>query len=987
MGGKSGGSQVTGHRYYASVVKFIGFRIEGIFAVNFDKRGWIWANPRFKTIGSRIDVNAPNLYGETEGGVKGVIEAHLGEPDQKPNLHYQAHDPLISGFPYKSYLVFRGAEDAVVEEQVSGVGGLITKLKAKLGRHSFYHGNTNHMKDCLLWPKRTRVQNTGDQQWYMMRDDGAIVCEINAVLPSNQQSNQSQVVAVREKVETRTNHGFESGLVVVNSTEKTNELNSAHLFYAAGMSYVGGSNDDKRVISNYRIEFDGEYEISGYLDFSVLGDFDFSISANVLSMDVFDDAAATPPKKDVRVFFSDRADGVSVEIVAHSVTIGESSSAWLDSHAFMYRLHPIYDNIGMLGYDINPIHKIREIITNPYPWGMGRDEDEINDDNFKVAADRIWDEGLGISWAIKDKDCIEAIEELCHHIDAGVRINRNTGKHEVVLFRGDWDDEDSYQISESQIKDMQVEITSADELINHLDVSFYDRDNIKDGSFSISENGLIKTTGQVNAQDLEFPYFQHMRNAEIVAQWKLKNLSTAKWKGTFTTGSRDARKFQKYGVIELPWSRKWQGKIKARILNINLGDGVDNTVSIEFEEIVPKSGAMTGSVVADQQQNIGALPPQPNISAVFELPYYFWVMLLGQKDADDQLNYDETTGIAAAIAVKPQNNSLYAIMMTHSGIEGEEWGRAASVYYSPAAITKQPVVLTDKQIYVEDALAFAELKVGTLIYMRGAFTESAGEWLSFESADLENNVITVKRGLLDTMPRFIDHGMYLIACDTSIATDQSYYIESDHVLVSVLTTTPSGVQKLLGSAPIEMQSRAIRPYPPANVKFNGNYWIETHVVSNDLVLTWSHRNRLQQTASSHVDWYDGSVTVEDGVTYSLELSTAQDGVIHTANNINADTYTIDADVFIPNKAHRLKLWSVRDDFDSYTVFEHNFFAEAVSLILTASVTENSASGNTVPTANISVDVDTSLKANMQFDGSGIKGKALPNSTITIEIED
>src|SRR5690606_30760563 len=111
--------------------------------------------------------------------------------------------------------------------------------------------------------------------------------------------------------------------------------------------------------------------------------------------------------------------------------------------------------------------------------------------------DRIYKEGLGVSWAIKDKDCIEAISELCHHIEAGVRVNRQTGKHEVVLFRDDWFEEDEiHTISESQIKSMQLEVQNADEVINHVNVKYYDRENIKDGAFSISENGLIKTVGQ-----------------------------------------------------------------------------------------------------------------------------------------------------------------------------------------------------------------------------------------------------------------------------------------------------------------------------------------------------------------------------------------------------------------------------------------------------------------------------------------------------------
>jgi hypothetical protein len=49
--------------------------------------------------------------------------------------------------------------------------------------------------------------------------------------------------------------------------------------------------------------------------------------------------------------------------------------------------------------DINPIHKIREILTDD--TAMNKPESDVNDVNFTAAANRIYDEGLGISWATR----------------------------------------------------------------------------------------------------------------------------------------------------------------------------------------------------------------------------------------------------------------------------------------------------------------------------------------------------------------------------------------------------------------------------------------------------------------------------------------------------------------------------------------------------------------------------------------------------------
>lgn len=110
-------------------------------------------------------------------------------------------------------------------------------------------------------------------------------------------------------------------------------------------------------------------------------------------------------------------------------------------------------------------------------------------------------------------------------------------------------------------------------------------------------------------------------------------------------------------------------------------------------------------------------------------------------------------------------------------------------------------------------------------------------------------------------------------------------------------------------------------------------------------------------------------------------------MLYSANNISSNFHTVPASVLIQNKPHKLKIWSLRDSFESYQTFEHSFFVEAVSLILSATVSKDKVIGSTVATANINVVVDEALSANMKFDGSGIKGKTLPNSIISIEVEE
>lgn len=45
--------------------------------------------------------------------------------------------------------------------------------------------------------------------------------------------------------------------------------------------------------------------------------------------------------------------------------------------------------------------------------------------------------------------------------------------------------------------------------------------------------------------------------------------------------------------------KKWNGTILVRIMKINLGNGTDNTVTIDFEEVIPYLGEMNTSIVVD----------------------------------------------------------------------------------------------------------------------------------------------------------------------------------------------------------------------------------------------------------------------------------------------------------------------------------------------------------------------------------------------------
>lgn len=940
MGGSS--SQTIGQRYFAKLTTFIGNPIEKLIGINFDNRGWIFKPDNDESF---LRVESPNLYGDKEGGVAGFIDIHTGTADQLPNATYSTDFPKVSGYPFQSYLVFRGLGRGV---SAGGVVGEIAGIIAKRHHYnkSFYHGNSGYMKEMLLWPKRIHVRNDGRPQWY------------------------DEKVAIQLSVDSIENNEI---------TTLLSTLNPDGTITTGGDRSIGAQYDNKLLGSAKTYLDVDSLSKTPYLIHIVGSISGTTVKPNIVSDFNIDDRT-TWEKIDNIVYLADLyfyvpSGETQGKIEISYVFDANDDGSVARSSSFNLAFIDVAPNV--VAEDINVIHKIRELLTDD--TAMNKPESDVNEDNFKKAADRIWSEGLGISWAVTEKSCLEAINELCGHIEAGVRMNRQTGLYEMVLFRDDWfGDDEIHTLLANKIKSMNLEgATSADELINKLNVSYYNQSAIKDSSFSIAENAAIRNLkGHENAEDVKFPYFMHQRNAAVVAQWKLRQMSTPVWQGTLTTGFYEARKWNRYDLLKLEWPRKWTGTILVRIMKINLGTGTD--VSIDFVEVVPYSSNLSSSIVIDTPVETTPKPPMPALFKSFELSYLEAVQLNGQKAVDEALAYNPDAGYAAVIAQRPQSNSLNALMYTDIGNDFE---RAGAIVYSETAELNQNISQINTTFIVKNAGEIDMVSIGTQITINN-------EIMVYQSYDEETGLLTVKRGALDTVPQNHLAGSILYFADDFITVDPTEYVTGEIINVKALTTTPSGILGLddVGAQQVEIRARAIRPYPPANVKFNDGYYPESLMVINDILLTWVDRNRIQQTGGEILGFYDVGVTKETGVSYNYELI-SENVVLDSGFNLTVNTVTIPHSVLIPNKAHNLKLWAERDGYASHQIFEHAFFVEAASLILTATATESEISGNTVTAANITVIVDETLTANMLYNGSSITGKAQAGATITINIEE
>jgi hypothetical protein len=473
--GKSSG-QVTGYKYLANFLLFIGNPIEKLLNINFDKRGWI-ANERisYGSNGEMIYIEKPNLYGENEGGVAGTMRVKHGTNKQTASTQYKKYMASLalptSAYPYQSYIIFGGGGFSqgswdLTEEELEDVGDDLDASNKNL-ESGFYLGNSGYMKEMLLWPKRTRIRNDGREQWYGINTKNQVVCEIGAMLnglsPKEYKDKVNNLPAL-------TNEWFGTD----------NEDNQFHVFMNGNQPYLGLI---KGVVWDFHSQF-GYLGKTGTVKTTFPADLQgLSIKLTIFADDGITGFMWTGGEHSINRVFSESGYPDCKEYILlcknlplhleFNITDGVNGGSNSNHKCVIFSEIPDFGGYGVIdGLDINPIHKIREILTDD--TAMNKPESDVNDINFRKAADRIFDEGLGISWAITEKSCLDAINELCGHIEAGVRVNRQTGLYEMVLFRDDWfSDDEIHTLAVNKIKSMSLDVSNADEAINQLNVSYY----------------------------------------------------------------------------------------------------------------------------------------------------------------------------------------------------------------------------------------------------------------------------------------------------------------------------------------------------------------------------------------------------------------------------------------------------------------------------------------------------------------------------------
>lgn len=533
-----------------------------------------------------------------------------------------------------------------------------------------------------------------------------------------------------------------------------------------------------------------------------------------------------------------------------------------------------------LGFaDMNPAHIIRECLTDP-DWGMGYAESDIDDTSFTYAADMLYAEQMGMSLLWDTQTSIEEfIQLICRHINATIYLDRRTGLFVLKLIRNDYDEGSLLQLNKSNVSKIDdFSRGTFGELVNSVTVTYWDATTRDDATITISDIALVSMQGGTNNSSIDYEGFTNSNIASRVTQRDLKTLSTPLISCTIYANT-DAEDLNIGDVFKLTWPDYDLTNVIMRVATIGYGDGKSNRVRLTCtQDIFSMPDVAYIAPTPPDGVPVDAAPVPVSNRLAFEVPYLEAVQQEGQSVVDGNLATNPDIAYFSIAAARPSSNSINAILYTDSGAGYEE---QLTVDFCPFAELSADIDRNATSFVLSNLNDESEIDLNTWFQIG---TEI------MEVTNLVGTTITVKRGLLDTVPVNHSAGETLFFWDAYEGDDPTQYVTGEVVSGKLSTVTASGSLPISSASAdsVTMVGRLIKPYPPGNVKINSSYF--PVAILGAFGLTWAHRDRLQQTGSDYIDFLDASIGPESGTTYNLRLYGELDTLLRTENALTGINY-------------------------------------------------------------------------------------------------
>ena len=579
------------------------------------------------------------------------------------------------------------------------------------------------------------------------------------------------------------------------------------------------------------------------------------------------------------------------------------------------------DLIGPLP-DANPARIIYDCLTNG-EWGKGEDPSMIDDASFETAAQALFDERFGLSFAFFEQDTIENfISEVLDHIKAFVFQDPSTGLWTLTLLRDDYDAASMPLLDESNCIAENRKRRLWGETINEVVVAYTDPNTEKPTTLAAQDLGNIAVQGGVISETREYYGVRNPLLATVIAQRDVREAGYPLFSCQIKV-SRKEFAIRPGDIRRFSWAEDGITELVVRVMSVDYGKPGDRTITLSvMEDIFSIEQAQYAGPQTTEWVNVEEFPTPLDAQIGFTAPLPSMVRGGGDIDTIDAA-YPEVVGALYGDedGNKPDMIEVHTEVVRSNGTTAVKKVGELTTTYSSLLMSDLPqeAESTLQKSQIESILR-REAEPGEM-FMLG-FNEPISEIIMLDTYNTTTRQWTVKRGMWDTVPLAWPRGVRLWQLgEATTSRDSKSRSSGDTITYYLLPRTSLGVLEFGNAVPLNVTytDRPFAPFRPADAQLDGQGFggvIQREApFPTELTATWKNRNRTTEDQVA-LAWDDASAALEVGQTVTLRILDDLGNEWDTITGLTGESHVISAALLPPGLEGYIQFVSERDGYTS-----------------------------------------------------------------------
>lgn len=564
---------------------------------------------------------------------------------------------------------------------------------------------------------------------------------------------------------------------------------------------------------------------------------------------------------------------------------------------------------------INPAHVLYDSLTAVTM--DGEPVATVNDASLRAAADKLHAEGFGIGTAYDaaQETTDQFQQRICSLI--GGRLSRDpvSGEWHLDLLRDDYVLADLPILTDDDILEFAEQPSVMDEAVNQVVWEWHDVMKKEDRSTRpVQALGSIQAFGTINTQTIT--------GREVITETLALRCAARELTARSTPLARHEMKVTRvaYGwrtgqYFRLQAPRHGIEEMVCVLGNINRGtlrSGAISLTSIQHVASMPTT-VYAGEESGGSTDPVTTPVPSPAIEAI-ELPYV--VLRASEGAAADSM--PAGVGYLGTVAARPADTMTlgYRQFAAADGAAMEETGDGVQEWADHGTLLLD-AGHADVLVYVHEVTGFVGFSDGTVLGQLGSGADAELVVI----VNLSENSASLKRGVADTVPKAWPAGTRLWVM-ANLAEGQDEYPAGAVVEARAVTVSSTG-EADLASAPTAtatIDSRVVRPYPPAALRIAGE--VAPAAVTGQFIVAYTQRDRLAQADQLLGQGDPGTGTTEPNYRYAMRVMDADGATLVEKLDIGLVGTPV-VDLAYTGQV-TLQLWALTDNGDSWQRHERTF---------------------------------------------------------------